>query len=151
MPKALKISGFDVTEIEVDDDAFIQDREFKERDRLFDSHYLARPEKWDGKKFRLAFVCWDTFKEEDTDFNILGTYLYRMLKHPLAILDDVIPGPVYLINEDDEGFIDFTIQDLEYIWNQSTSFDQCLTPEKVEFMSKVRAAILINFHELETA
>jgi hypothetical protein len=147
MPKALKISGFDVTEIEVDDDAFIQDGEYKDRDRPFDSHYLARPEKWDGKKFRLGFVWWDTFKEDDTNYNILGTYLYRMLKHPGAILDDVIPGPVYLVNEDDEGIIDFTKDDLKYILNQSISFDQCLTPERQESMFQLRIAIRIKFPE----
>ena len=56
MPKALKISGFHITEIEVDNDAFIQDREYKERNRPFDSHYLARPEKWDGEEVSVG-IC----------------------------------------------------------------------------------------------
>ena len=71
-----------------------------------------------------------------------------MLKHPRAILDDMIPGPVYLINEDDEGIIDFTKEDLKYILNQSTSFDQCVTPERQEFMFKLLIAIQIKYSDL---
>ena len=117
MPKALKISGFIITEIECNNDgSFIQDEEYKEHNRSWDAHSLNRPEVWDGKKFRLAFVCRDTFIKDDTDYNILGTYLYRILKHPNAILDDIISGPFYLMNEDHNGIIDLTIADLKYIY-----------------------------------
>ena len=107
MPKALKISGFEITEVEVlNGSGFIQDADYQERTRLFDSHELARPATWAYEKFSLAFVCWDQFKEDDEKhMNILGTYIYRMLKHKNAILRDIIPGPVYLINEDKDGII----------------------------------------------
>jgi len=107
MPTALKISGSEITEVEVSNDGgFIRDPDYLQRKRPFDSHALARPDTWDGRKFSLAFVCWDQFYEKDftkDTFNILGSYLYRMLKHRNAILNDGIPGPVYLINEDRDG------------------------------------------------
>ena len=49
MPKALKISGLTTTEIECSNSGFIQDEEYKEHKRSWDSHALSRPEVWDGE------------------------------------------------------------------------------------------------------
>ena len=150
MPKALKISGFTITDIECKNDGFIQDEEYKEQKRSWDAHALCRPEVWEGKRFNLAFVCWDMFNEEDTDYNILGTYLYRMLKHSEVVADDIIPGPAYLMNEDDDGIIDLTIADLKYIWETSHKTwdrDRFNFP-KMQLMMKTYIAIKIKFPEL---
>ena len=148
MPKALKISGFSITEIECKNDGFIQDEEYKTHDRSWDAHGLYKPEMWGGKKFNLAFVCRDTFLREDTDFNILGTYLYRMLKHPTATLDDIIFGPFYLLNEDRDGIIDLTIDDLKYIFETAHDDRNQLNCSKMELMMKTYIAIKIKFPEL---
>ena len=147
MPKALKISGFTITEIEYSNDSpCIRDEEYKLR--TFDTHALCKTEAWGYKKFRLGFVCWDTFRDEDNDYNILGTYIYRMLKDRRGdILDDIIPGPVYLINEDRDGIIDFTKEDLNYILHRS-SLDTHENNEKIKFMMKVFMSILIKFPDL---
>ena len=105
-------------------------------------------EVWDGKKFKLVFVCRDTFIKEDTDYNILGTYLYRMLKHPNAILDDIIFGPFYLMNEDHNGIIDLTIADLKYILETSRECIDMSNLSKTELMMKTYMAIKIKFPEL---
>ena len=147
MPKALKISGFTITEIECNNSGFIQDEEYKEHNISWDSHALSRPEVWDGKKFNLAFVCWDIFKEEDTDYNVLGTYLYRMLKHSEAIADDIIPGPIYLMNEDDDGIIDLTIADLKNTFDISREDRNKFNLPNMELMMKTYIAIKIKFPE----
>ena len=150
MPKALNISGFTITEIDCKNDGLIQDEEYKEQKISWDAHALCRPEVCGGKKFNLAFVCWDTFKREDTEYNILGTYLYRMLKHPSAILDDIIFGPFYLMNEDNDGIIDLTIADLKYILETSHKTwdrDRFNLP-KMQLMMKNYLAIKIKFPEL---
>ena len=148
MPKALKISGFTITEIECNNSGFIQDEEYIEHNRSWDAHSLCRPEVWEGKKFNLAFVCWDTFKEEDTDYNLLGTYLYRMLKHSEVVADDIIPGPIYLMNEDDDGIIDLTIADLKDILETSREDRNKFNSPKMELMMKTYIAIKIKFPEL---
>ena len=141
MPKALKISGLTITEIECSNSGFIQDEEYKEQKMTWDSHALCRPEVWEGKKFNLAFVCWDMFKEEDTDYNILGTYLYIMLKHGEVVVDDIIPGPVYLMNEDHDGIIDLTIADLKDILETSREDRNKFNLPKMELMMKTYIAI----------
>ena len=152
MPKAIKISGSEITEVEVSNDAaFIQDPDYQQRKRPFDSHALARPETWDGRKFRLAFVCWDQFYKKDftmDTFNILGSYLYRMLKHRNAIVPDGIPGPVYLINEDTDGIIDLTKEDLRYIVQRSRQFEDLKNKEDLLLMLRLLGAILISYPEL---
>lgn len=152
MPKALKISGSEITEVEVSNDSgFIRDPDYLQRKRPFDSHALARPETWDGRKFSLAFVCWDQFYEKDFSedtFNILGSYLYRMLKHRNAILNDGIPGPVYLINEDRDGIIDLTKEDLRYIVQRSRQFEDLKNQEDLLLMLRLLGAILISYPEL---
>ena len=150
MPKALKISGFTITEIECNDSGSIQDEEYKEQTRSWGSHALYRPEVWGGKKFKLAFVCWDMFTEEDTEYNILGTYIYRMLKHCEAIPDDVICGPVYLMNEDHDGIIDLTIADLKEILEASNkTWDRYrFNLQQMQLMIMTYIAIKIKFPEL---
>ena len=149
MPKALKISGFTITEIECKNDgSFIQDEEYKTHDRSWEAHSLNRPEIWIGKKFRLAFVCRDTFIKEDTDYNLLGTYLYRILKHPNTILDDIIFGSFYLMNEDHNGIIDLTVADLKYILETAHDDITPLNASKMELMMKTYLAIKIKFPEL---
>jgi hypothetical protein len=152
MPTALKISCSEITEVEVSNDGgFIRDPDYLQRKRPFDSHALARPETWDGRKFSLAFACWDQFYEtdfsEDT-INILGSYLYRMLKHRNAIADDGIPGPVYLINEDRDGIIELTKEDLRYIVQRSRQFEDLENPQDLPLMLQLLGAILINYPEL---
>ena len=149
MPKALKISGFTITEIECNNDgSFIQDEEYKTHDRSWDAFALSRPEIWSGKKFRLAFVCRDTFIKEDTDYNLLGTYLYRILKHQNAVLDDIIFGPFFLMNEDRDGIIDLTVADLKYILETAHEDINHANSPEMEFMMKTYLAIKIKFPEL---
>jgi len=152
MPKALKISGFEITEVEVlNGCGFIQDPDYQERTRSFDSHELARPASWDGKKFNLAFVCWDQFFERDFhegNLNILGSYIYRTLKDRHAILHDGIPGPVYLVNEDKDGIIDLTKDDLRYIVKRSRHWKGLKNKEDHLLMLQLLGAIRIKFPDL---
>ena len=116
MPKALKISCDTVEEIEVSNNCeFIQDEEYQSHVRSWDSHCLSRCERWKHRRFRLSMVCWDMFYPEEDEENLLATYIYRRLKHYGGRLEDLIYGPVYITNEDENGIIDFTKQDLKYI------------------------------------
>jgi len=112
MPTALKITLDTVEEIEVSSGgSFIQDEEYQSHKRPWDSHCLSMCEHWKHKKFRLSMVYWDMFHPDEDDENPLATYLYRRLKN----YDGLIYGPVYIMNEDRDGIIDFTKEDLKYI------------------------------------
>jgi hypothetical protein len=71
-----------------------------------------------------------------------------MLKHRNAILNDGIPGPVYLINEDRDGIIDLTKEDLRYIVQRSRQFEDLKNQEDLLLMLRLLGAILINYPEL---
>ena len=116
MPKALKITSDSVEEIEVSNSgAFIQDEEYQSHKRPWDSHCLSMCERWKHKQFRLSMVCWDMFYPEEDDENFLATYIYRRLKSYNGRPEDLMYGPVYITNEDRDGIIDFTKEDLKYI------------------------------------
>ena len=116
MPKALKITSDSVEEIEVSNSGgFIQDEEYQSHKRAWDSHCLSMCERWKHKQFRLSMVCWDMFYPEEDDENFLATYIYRRLKNYGGRPEDIMYGPVYITNEDRDGIIDFTKEDLKYI------------------------------------
>lgn len=71
-----------------------------------------------------------------------------MLKHRNAILNDGIPGPVYLINEDRDGIIDLTKEDLRYIVQRSRHFEDLQNPQDLLLMLQVLGALLIKYPEL---
>ena len=71
-----------------------------------------------------------------------------MLKHPTATLDDIIFGPFYLLNEDRDGIIDLTIDDLKYIFETAHDDRNQLNCPKMELMMKTYIAIKIKFPEL---
>ena len=97
---------------------------------------------------RCGMVKSSSWLKEDTDYNLLGTYLYRMLKHPSAILDDTIFGPFYLMNEDKDGIVDLTIADLKDILETSREDRNKFNLPKMELMMKTYLAIKIKFPEL---
>ena len=133
MPKALKITSDSVEEIEVSNDgAFIQDEEYQSHKRPWDSHCLSMCERWKHRQFRLSMVCWDMFHPEEDAENILATYVYRRLKHYSGCIpgggdaggrpDDLMYGPVYITNEDTDGIVDITKEDLRYILEQLNEY-----------------------------
>ena len=71
-----------------------------------------------------------------------------MLKQPNAILDDIIFGPFYLMNEDRDGIIYLTVADLKYILETAHEDRNQLNSPKIEFMMKIYLAIKIKFPEL---
>ena len=119
MPKALKITSDSVEEIEVSNSGqFLLDADYQSHERAWDSHCLSMCERWKHRQFRLSMVCWDMFHPEEDAENILATYVYRRLKHYSGRPDDLMYGPVYITNEDTDGIIDFTKEDLRYILEQ---------------------------------
>ena len=123
MPKALKITSDSVEEIEVSNDgAAIQDEEYQSHKRPWDSHCLSMCERWKHRQFKLSMVCWGMFYPEEDDENLLATYVYRRLKYYGGRPEDLMYGPVYITNEDMNGIIDFTKEDLKYILEQLSEY-----------------------------
>ena len=71
-----------------------------------------------------------------------------MLKHPNAIIDDIIFGSFFLMNEDRDGIIDLTVADLKYILETAHENRNQLNSSKMELMMKTYLAIKIKFPEL---
>ena len=87
-------------------------KEFIEMDK--DGYSLLVPENWAFKKYRISFFV----ENYASQYNLLATELFNLLYIPNHKEDQKIYGHVYLMNEDDEKEINFTIQDLYYIKDQ---------------------------------
>jgi hypothetical protein len=87
-------------------------KQFNEMDK--DGYSLLVPEIWEYKKYRISFFV----ENYATEYNVLATALFNLLYIPNQEQNQKIYGNVYLMNEDDEKEINFTIQDLEYIKDQ---------------------------------
>ena len=106
--KAVKITtGNQIMEIETD-----TDKDFNTIEH--DGGCLLVPEFWKYKNFKLAiFVeCYST------EYNLWGSVVYKRLKNRNYDMDDGIHGNMYIMNEDDKDIVDFTIEDMNYIFKK---------------------------------
>ena len=87
------------------------DREYINMDK--DGYVLAVPERWEHKMFKLSFVV----ENYASDFNILATEWFNALYTPIysSTTNQAIYGNVYILNEDDNGPVDFEFEDFNYI------------------------------------
>ena len=87
------------------------DKEYMEMDK--DGYALAVPERWEHKKFKLSFVV----ENYGSDFNILATEWFNALYTPMysSTTSQAIYGNVYILNEDENGPVDFEFEDFNYI------------------------------------
>ena len=87
------------------------DREYMDMDT--DGYSLVVPEGWEHKKLRLGFMV----EYYAINFNRLATEWFNALYTPMysSTPNQTIYGNVYILNEDDNGPLDFTLQDFNYI------------------------------------
>ena len=87
------------------------DREYINMDK--DGYALAVPERWEHKKSKLSLVV----ENYASDFNILATEWFNALYTPMysSTTSQAIYGNVYILNEDDNGPLGFTLDDFRYI------------------------------------
>ena len=87
------------------------DREYMDMDT--DGYALLVPEHWKYKTFRLSFMI----QNYSSNFNIMATELFNTLYAPPTsyYTYQTIHGNVYIVNEDDNGPLDFTLEDFNYI------------------------------------
>ena len=78
-----------------------------------DGYSLIVPELWGHKNFKLAFIV----ESYVSKFNILATEWFNTLYAPpnSYFSYHTIHGNVYILNEDDNGPLDFTLEDFKYI------------------------------------
>ena len=84
-------------------------------ERIYSGASLNAPE---HKQYRLTMIMLDTFDYEEDDMNVLATTIYRRMRSENYTPDDIIYGAVYIGNENANGVIDFTKEDLTYICKQ---------------------------------
>jgi hypothetical protein len=87
------------------------DREYINMDK--DGYSLIVPERWEHKTFKLSFMV----ENYASDFNMLATEWFNALYTPMysSTTNQAIYGNVYILNEDDNGPLDFTFEDFNYI------------------------------------
>ena len=87
------------------------DREYMDMDT--DGYVLIVPERWKHKQFKLAFIV----ENYASNFNILATEWFNTLYAPSysSTTNQTIYGNVYILNEDDSGPLDFTLEDFKHI------------------------------------
>ena len=113
MVKGIKITTNGET-IEFDDN----DDEYNNVEK--DGYSLMLPERWEHKKYKLAFMV-ECYSQE---YNALGSYLYnRMYLHHQDI-DGSIFGDVFIMNENEKDIIDFTKDDMDYILDKLKKYQK---------------------------
>ena len=87
------------------------DREYMDMDT--DGYSLIVPEVWGHKKVKLTFIV----ENYASKFNIMATEWFSVLYAPpnRYFAYQTIHGNVYILNEDDNGPLDFTLEDFKYI------------------------------------
>ena len=87
------------------------DKEYMDMDT--DGYALLVPQHWGHKKFKLAFMV----ENYASNFNILATEWFKALYDPpnSYFANQTIHGNVYILNEDENGPLDFTLEDFKYI------------------------------------
>jgi len=87
------------------------DREYMDMDT--DGYSLLVPERWEHKIFKLSFML----QNYASNFIILATEWFNALYAPpfSYFTNQTIDGNVYILNEDDNGPLDFTLEDFNYI------------------------------------
>lgn len=106
MVKSIKITPNGMYEI----DNYEIDADYK--DIAYTILSLDIPDYWVFKNFKLAMMTKDMYTDCD-ERNNLATFLVNKLK--THIMDQIIYGTVYILNEDDENVIDMTQTDMTYI------------------------------------
>ena len=82
-------------------------------DRIYSGASLNAPE---HKQYRLTMIMPDTFDCDEDDMNALATTISRRMRLENYTPDDIIYGTVYIGNENADEVIDFTKEDLTYIY-----------------------------------
>ena len=112
MPTAVKITRRNVEHVE---------------DRTLDPEYmnntmcgyaLILPEYWEHKKYRLTVFALDLTTTNDY-YNPFASWIYYKLKSKWGETQDIWRGVMYIVNEDDEKPIDFTLDDFKEILKHS--------------------------------
>ena len=87
------------------------DREYMDMGK--DGYSLLAPERWEHKKFKLAFMI----QNYASNFNILATEWFNALYAPpnSYYTYQTIHGNVYILNEGDNGPLDFALEDVNYV------------------------------------
>ena len=111
MPKAIKISPNKIEEL----DEWRKDEEYI--NTVISGYALLLPEFWQYKKYKLTVFVLDRVDESHV-FNPLATHLYRSLRSKYEPVEDTIFGLMYIVNENENETIDFTMKDLTYILNK---------------------------------
>lgn len=106
MVKSIKITPNGMYEI----DNYEIDADYK--DIAYTILSLDIPDYWVFKNFKLAMMTKDMYTALDKKNN-LATFLVNKLK--TNIMDQIIYGTVYILNEDDVCVIDMTQTDMTYI------------------------------------
>ena len=78
-----------------------------------DGYVLIVPERWEHKQYKLAFIV----ENYASNFNIMATEWFNALYAPpnSYCAYQTIHGNVYILNEDENGPLDFTFEDFKYI------------------------------------
>ena len=78
-----------------------------------DSYSLIGPERWGHKTLKLSFMVGNCA----SNFNTLATEWSNALYAPPCqyMSNQTIYGSVYILNEDDNGPLDFTLEDFNYV------------------------------------
>ena len=87
-------------------------------EHIYNGASLNAPEHWEHKRYRLTMTMLDTFDYEEDDMNVLATTIYRRMRSGSYTPDNIIYGAVYIGNENADEVVDFTKEDLTYIWKQ---------------------------------
>ena len=88
-------------------------------DRIFDSVALLVPETWKHKKkFKLTISFVDEAEDSDR-LNYIGTQIFQTLKNERCVSNNALTfEDIYIANETDKEIIDFTIEDIKYIFKK---------------------------------
>ena len=106
MPKCIKIAPTTICEIE----DYETDLDYINMEH-HDGYSLMVPERWGHNKYKLSMFV----GVGQLEHNVLATSLFNNLFIPHCQLADIVRGTAYVLNENDDGSVDFKRDDLKYI------------------------------------
>ena len=90
--------------------------------RYYCGYALHVPEMWEHKKLKLTMSMPDLYEAGDEP-SAMATMLYRKLKLPDYTPRDIVRGTVFVANEQDDELLDFTEDDMCYIFTKALRCD----------------------------
>ena len=85
--------------------------------RVYGGMALDTPQHWDQNNYTLTMTMLDTFEAADKP-NRMATIIYCNMRSGAYMPDDTICGTVYITKETANEFVDFTMHDFMYMYNQ---------------------------------